>query len=92
MQIVTYRDPTPVDQVITNLDPSWVTPQRIEAAETALIDCISLLKNSGHPFTLLAHVDGHREIEYHFIRDGQQLPLATIAEAVAADVRCFGQS
>jgi hypothetical protein len=91
MQMVTYGDLMPTDQAIVDLQPSWVTPERVEAAENAVIDCISLLKTSGHPFTLLAHVDGHSEVEYHFARNGQEFPLATIADAVAAEVACFGR-
>lgn len=81
----------PSDQMIVDLNPRWIAPDRIEAGKRALADCISLLKRSGIPFTLLGHVHGQAKVEYQFIQDGKEFPISTIADAVAAEVKCFGR-
>lgn len=83
-------DPPP-EQMAVDLNPRWITPDRIEAGKRALADCISMLKSSGISFTLLGHVHGQTTIEYQFVQDGHEFPLATIADAVAAEVKCFGR-
>lgn len=91
MLLVTDGGRIPEELLIADVNPNWITPQRLEAGESALQDCISQLKDSGHPFTLLGHVHGQRKVEYHFVPDSQRFALSTIADAAGEEVRCLGR-
>lgn len=91
MLLVTDGGLVPSDQMVVDVNPRWITPDRIEAGKRALADCISLLRSSGIPFTLLGHVHGQTKVEYQFMQNDQEFPLTTIADAVAAEVKCFGR-
>jgi len=81
--IFSIRERWPFDW---GLQPEWVTENSIRSASTALVECLSLLKQRNQPFILLNHVHGQTTVQIHAREDDVDSALDEITAALSNDV------